>query len=63
MSASRRLLILRHGETDHNAGGVWQGQLDIPLSDIEDPKAKPIKKVPKGSSITRQRDGQRNICQ
>jgi broad specificity phosphatase PhoE len=34
MSASRRLLIVRHGETDHNAGGVWQGQLDIPLSDI-----------------------------
>lgn len=28
----RRVVIVRHGETDHNAGGVWQGQLDIPLS-------------------------------
>jgi broad specificity phosphatase PhoE len=29
----RRLVILRHGETDHNAAGVWQGQLDSRLSD------------------------------
>ena len=28
----RTLIIWRHGETDHNAGGIWQGQLDIELS-------------------------------
>jgi len=28
----RTLIIWRHGETDHNASGIWQGQLDIPLS-------------------------------
>jgi glucosyl-3-phosphoglycerate phosphatase len=33
MTASRRLVLVRHGETDHNAGGVWQGQLDSALSD------------------------------
>lgn len=33
MSTPRRVLIVRHGETDHNAGGVWQGQLDTPLSE------------------------------
>jgi len=30
----RTLVVWRHGETDHNASGIWQGQLDIPLSDI-----------------------------
>ena len=29
---SRRLIIWRHGETDHNASGRWQGQLDTALS-------------------------------
>jgi len=33
MTAARRLLLVRHGETEHNAGGVWQGQLDTPLSE------------------------------
>lgn len=28
----RRLIVLRHGETTHNANGVWQGHLDSPLS-------------------------------
>jgi broad specificity phosphatase PhoE len=28
------LLLVRHGETAHNAEGRWQGQSDIPLSDI-----------------------------
>jgi probable phosphoglycerate mutase len=26
--------VLRHGETTHNAAGVWQGQLDSPLSEL-----------------------------
>lgn len=28
------LLLVRHGETAHNAAGRWQGQSDIPLSDV-----------------------------
>ncbi|MEP7194081.1 MAG: histidine phosphatase family protein [Actinomycetota bacterium] len=28
----RSLIIWRHGETDHNVSGIWQGQLDTPLS-------------------------------
>jgi glucosyl-3-phosphoglycerate phosphatase len=30
---SRTVIIWRHGETDHNASGIWQGQLDTMLSD------------------------------
>ncbi|WP_035907363.1 histidine phosphatase family protein [Knoellia subterranea] len=33
MDSPRRLIVLRHGETSHNAAGVWQGQLDSPLSE------------------------------
>ena len=29
----RTLIVWRHGETDHNANGIWQGQLDTALSD------------------------------
>lgn len=33
MSAGpRRLVILRHGVTSHNAAGIWQGHLDIELT-------------------------------
>ena len=28
----RRLVVVRHGETTHNAQGIWQGQLDTSLS-------------------------------
>lgn len=28
----RRILVWRHGETAHNAGGIYQGQLDVHLS-------------------------------
>lgn len=31
--ADRRLIVLRHGVTDHNRGGVWQGHLDTELSE------------------------------
>jgi probable phosphoglycerate mutase len=31
--ADRRLVVLRHGITEHNALGIWQGHLDTPLSD------------------------------
>ena len=32
-SAPRRVIVLRHGETDHNAARIWQGHLDTPLSE------------------------------
>lgn len=32
--APRRLLVWRHGETTYNATGRWQGQLDVPLSEV-----------------------------
>jgi glucosyl-3-phosphoglycerate phosphatase len=31
-AAPRRVVVLRHGETDHNAARIWQGHLDTPLS-------------------------------
>lgn len=33
-AAPRRLVVWRHGETEYNATGRWQGQFDAPLSDI-----------------------------
>lgn len=32
MSRGARLILLRHGETTHNAAGIYQGQLDTDLS-------------------------------
>lgn len=33
MAPERTLLLIRHGETLHNAQGRWQGQSDTPLSE------------------------------
>ncbi|WP_353950510.1 histidine phosphatase family protein [Knoellia sp. S7-12] len=33
VDSPRRLIVLRHGETSHNAAGIWQGQIDSPLSE------------------------------
>lgn len=31
--ASTRLLVVRHGQTEWNAGGRWQGHADVPLDE------------------------------
>jgi broad specificity phosphatase PhoE len=36
----RRLIVLRHGQTTHNAKGLWQGQFDSDLSDLGHQQAK-----------------------
>jgi probable phosphoglycerate mutase len=33
-SGRRRIIVLRHGQTDDNARGVWQGQVDSDLSPL-----------------------------
>lgn len=30
----RRVIVWRHGQTTHNAAGIWQGQLDTELSEL-----------------------------
>ncbi|GAA3618361.1 histidine phosphatase family protein [Marihabitans asiaticum] len=40
LAAPRRLVVLRHGETDSNAKGIWQGQLDHELSERGHAQAK-----------------------
>lgn len=34
MSSSRTLLLWRHGQTEHNREGIFQGQLDTELSEV-----------------------------
>ncbi|MGB3828906.1 MAG: histidine phosphatase family protein [Ornithinimicrobium sp.] len=34
MSRPRRVIVLRHGQTAHNVGGIYQGHLDTDLSDV-----------------------------
>lgn len=31
---ARRLIVLRHGESEANRAGVWQGQFDSPLTEV-----------------------------
>lgn len=30
----RRVVVVRHGQTGHNAAGIWQGRLDTELSEL-----------------------------
>ncbi len=37
-----RVILVRHGETEWNERGVWQGQADIPLSDVGRAQARAV---------------------
>ncbi|MDO5503110.1 MAG: histidine phosphatase family protein [Actinomycetia bacterium] len=37
---ARRLIILRHGESEANRDGIWQGQFDSPLTETGQQQAK-----------------------
>jgi probable phosphoglycerate mutase len=49
----RRLLVWRHGETSYNASRRWQGQLDIPLSDVGREQAAHAAKMLASSKFSR----------
>jgi broad specificity phosphatase PhoE len=41
-SAARRIIVLRHGQTTHNAQGMWQGHFDSDLSELGHEQAKAV---------------------
>ncbi len=48
-----RILLCRHGETPWNAQGRYQGQMDIPLSDVGEGQARALGERLKDVAITR----------
>lgn len=42
---ARRLIVLRHGESEANRAGVWQGQFDSPLTEVGVLQARAAAKV------------------
>lgn len=55
MSADR-VVLWRHGRTASNAGGLWQGQLDVPLDDVgvaqAEEAARVLRKLPPGRLVS-----------
>lgn len=51
--APRRLVLLRHGVTAHNAQGIWQGHLDTELSQDGVDQARAAAEVLAGYGFTR----------
>ncbi|WP_083542372.1 histidine phosphatase family protein [Kribbia dieselivorans] len=49
----RRLILLRHGQTNQNAAGIWQGQLDSELSPIGHAQARAAAAALAGRGIAR----------
>jgi probable phosphoglycerate mutase len=48
-----RILLARHGETPWNAEGRYQGQIDIPLSDVGEAQARALGARLRDASFTR----------
>src|SRR5215210_5789436 len=50
--AKRELILIRHGQSTANASGVWQGQLDFPLSEEGRRQAAAAGQALKGTRIS-----------
>lgn len=48
-----KILLARHGETRWNAEGRYQGQMDIPLSDVGEAQARQLGERLRDVPITR----------
>src|SRR3712207_6033925 len=48
----QEIILIRHGQSTANASGVWQGQLDFPLSEEGRRQAVSVGSALKGTSIS-----------
>src|ERR671920_1998926 len=48
----QEMLLIRHGQSTANASGVWQGQLDFPLSDEGRRQAASAGRALKGAKVS-----------
>ncbi|MGB3763445.1 MAG: histidine phosphatase family protein [Ornithinimicrobium sp.] len=53
MTTTRRVIVLRHGQTLHNVGGIYQGHLDTDLSSAGEHQAEAAAKALSAQPITR----------
>ncbi|PZO99589.1 MAG: histidine phosphatase family protein [Corynebacterium urealyticum] len=52
-ASQRRLILMRHGETEYNSAGRMQGQLDTPLSDVGRQQARDVAAVARDWDVTK----------
>ena len=48
---TRKLIMLRHGQTEYNASGRMQGQMDTKLSDVGIRQAEAVARYMKGVNV------------
>lgn len=53
MVSARTIFLARHGETEWNRVGRWQGRTDIPLSDVGRAQAQALRQRVSGRGIVR----------